>query len=260
MGRALVKQVDGLVGQEAVGQVAGREVDGGLDGLLRDADAVVGLEAGAQSLQHPAGGLAVRLADRHGTEAPLERGVLLDKFAVFLQRRRADHLQLSPAERGLEQVRRVDRALGAARADDGVHLVDKEDDVAAAADLLQDVAHALFKFAAVFCPGEQVRHVEAVELFAAQRLRHVAAGQPLGQRLDDGGLADTGLADERGVVFAAAAEHLHELRELRLTADDRIRLGGAVEHVFTVEFQKLQFRLSSRRPRGILDAQAVIRF
>ena len=115
-----------------------------------------------------------------------------------------------------------------------MHLVDEEDDVAAAADLLQNIAHALFKFAAVFCPGEQVRHVEAVELFAAQRLRHVAAGQPLGQRLDDGGLADAGLADEGGGVFAAAAEHLHQLGKFRLAADDGIHLRSPVDHVVTV--------------------------
>ena len=125
-----------------------------------------------------------------------------------------------------------------------MHLVNKQNDVSAAADLDQDIAHALFELAAVVRAREQVRQVEAVELFPAQRLRYVAAGEPLGQRLDDGGLADAGLADERGIIFAAAAEHLHELGKLRLAADDGVHLRSPVDHVVTVYFQKLQFRLS----------------
>ena len=202
------------------------------------------LQAWTKRFKHTAGRLAVRFADDHGAEAAFKRGVLLNKFAVFLQCRRTDHLQLSPAKGRLEQIGRVDCALGAACADDGVHFVDKQDDAAAAADLDQDIAHALFKLAAVFRAREQVRHVEAVELFPAQRLRYVAAGEPLGQRLDDCGLADAGLADERGVILAAAAEHLHELGKLRLAAHDGVHLRCPVDHVVTVQFQKLQFRLS----------------
>ena len=115
-----------------------------------------------------------------------------------------------------------------------MHLVNKQNDVSAAADLNQDITHALFKLAAVFRAREQVRHVEAVELFPAQRLRHVSAGKALGQRFNDGGLADAGFADERGVILAAAAEHLHELGKLRLAADDGVHLRCPVDHVLTV--------------------------
>lgn len=83
------------------------------------------LQAWTKRFKHTAGRLAVRFADDHGAEAAFKRGVLLNKFAVFLQCRRTDHLQLSPAKGRLEQIGRVDRALGAACADDGVHFVDK---------------------------------------------------------------------------------------------------------------------------------------
>ena len=244
MRRALVEQIERLVRQEAVSQIAAGKINSGLDGLPCDADAMVRFQPRTERFEHAAGRFFVRFPDGHGTEAALERSVLFDELAVFLHGRRADHLQFSPAKGGLEQIGRVDCALGAARADDGVHLVNKQNDVSAAADLDQDIAHALFELAAVFRAREQVRHVEAVELFPAQRLRYVAAGEPLGQRLDDGGLADAGLADERGIIFAAAAEHLHELGKLRLAADDGVHLRSPVDHVVTVYFQKLQFRLS----------------
>jgi hypothetical protein len=65
-----------------------------------------------------------RLGHRHGLEAALERGVLLDVLAVLVDRGRADALQLPARERRLEDVGRVDGALGRAGADERVDLVD----------------------------------------------------------------------------------------------------------------------------------------
>ena len=67
----------------------------------------------------------------HRLEAALERGVLLDVLAVLVERRRADGAQLAAGEHRLEQVGGVDRALGGARADDRVQLVEEQHDLAA---------------------------------------------------------------------------------------------------------------------------------
>jgi hypothetical protein len=48
----------------------------------------------------------------------------------------------------------------------------------------------------------------------------------LGQALDDGGLADTGLADQDGVVLGAAREDLHDPLDLLLAPDDRVELAS----------------------------------
>ena len=66
-----------------------------------------------------------RLAHEHLLEPALERGVLLDVLAVLVERGRADHAQLAAGEHRLDHVAGVDRALGAARADDRVQLVDE---------------------------------------------------------------------------------------------------------------------------------------
>ncbi len=63
-------------------------------------------------------------------------------------------------------------------------------------------------------------------------MRHVTARDLLGQSLDDGGLADTGLADQDGVVLGAAAEHLLQALELDAPSDERVELildGGLAE-------------------------------
>src|SRR5204862_161741 len=90
-----------------------------------------------------------RLLDANLLEAPLEGRVALEVLAVLVERRRADRLQLAAREGRLEDRGRVDRALGRARADEVVQLVDEQDDVAPLHDLLHDLLEALLELAAV---------------------------------------------------------------------------------------------------------------
>jgi len=61
----------------------------------------------------------------------------------------------------------------------------------------------------------------------AQALGHVAVDDAQGQALDDGGLADAGLADQDGVVLGAAGEDLDGAADLLVAADDRVDLAVA---------------------------------
>ena len=71
-------------------------------------------------------------------------------------------------------------------------------------------------------PMSRVEHA-----LVQQRLGDVAGDDPLGQALDDGGLADAGLADQGGVVLGAAREDLDDPLDLLLAADDRVELARA---------------------------------
>ena len=125
--RRLVDQVDRLVRQEAVGDVADRQVRGGLERLVGDRDLVVLLVALADAHQDVDGLLERRLLDHDRLEAALEGGVALDVLAVLVERGRADALELAAGERRLEDVGGVDRAFGGAGADQHVQLVDEQD-------------------------------------------------------------------------------------------------------------------------------------
>ena len=71
-----------------------------------------------------------RLVHQHFLEAALQRGVLLDVLAVFVERGRADAMQFAARQRRLQHVAGIDRAFGLAGADHGVQLVDEDDDAA----------------------------------------------------------------------------------------------------------------------------------
>ncbi len=131
------------------------------------------------------------------------------------------------ASMGLRMLARVDGPFGRPGPDEGVQLVDEQDDVAAGPDLLEHLLQALLEVAAVAGPGHQGAEVQGVELLALDGLGDVVGHDLLGQALDDGGLADAGLADQDRVVLGAAGQDLHDPLDLPLPADDRVELALA---------------------------------
>ena len=200
----LVDEVDRLVRQEAVRDVALRERRRGDQRGVHDAHAVVHLVALAQAAQDRDRVRHRGLADEHGSETPLEGGVLLDVLAVLVERGRADRAQLAAREHGLEQVGRVDRALGCARADDRVQLVDEQDDAAVGrGDLLEHGLEALLELAPVLRARQQRAEVERPDAPLLQALGHVARDDALREPLDNRRLANARLPDQDGVVLGA---------------------------------------------------------
>src|SRR3712207_1769650 len=136
-----------------------------------------------------------------------------------------------PAAAGQGRLQHVARAAGAlrgTRADDGVQLVDEDDDlVAVLADLVHDLLEPLLEVTAVAGAGHQAGEVELDQPPSAQRLRDVALDDLGRDALDDRGLADAGLADEHRVVLAPPGEHLDGLLDLDLPADHRVDLAVA---------------------------------
>src|SRR5262249_33296754 len=163
-----------------------------------------------------------RRVDDDLLEAPLQRPVLLDVLAVLVQRRGADALDLAAGQGRLEDVGGVDGALGAAGADEGVQLVDEQDGVLGPADLVHDRLDALLELAAVLGAGDHHRQVEHDDALVAEQLRDVAVHDELGQALDDGGLADAGLAEQYGVVLGTARQHLNDALDFVGAANDGV--------------------------------------
>ncbi len=191
-----------------------------------------------------------RLVDHHRLEASLEGGVLLDVLAVLVQGGGPDALELAARQRRLEDVRRVDGALGGSSPDQGVELVDEQDRVAARPQLLDDLLQPLLELAAVLGAGHQRTDVQGQHPLVEQRVGNVAGHDLVGQRLGDGGLAHPGLTDERGVVLRLAAEDLDDPLDLLLPADDRVELAGPGE-LGEVDAQLVEGR-RLRRALGLL--------
>ena len=226
--RRLVHQIDGLVGQEAVGDIAVRQRGRRHQRGIGDADAVVLLVFVLQAAQDRNSVLDRRLRHEDRLEPARQRRILFDVLAIFVERGRADTMQFATRQRGLQQIRGVHRAIGLAGTDQRVHLVDEQDDRALGrGDFLQHGFQPLLELAAVFCTRNQRAHVEREQLLVFQAFRHVAVEDPQRQPFDDRGLADAGLADQHRIVLGAAGKHLDGAADFLVTANDRIELAVA---------------------------------
>ena len=180
------------------------------------------------------------LVHQHRLEPALQRGVLLDVLAVFVQGGGADAMQLAPGQKGLQQVACVHGAVGLAGAHNGVQLVDEQDDLALAFfDLLQHAFEPFLKFAPVFGARHQGAHIQAEDGAVLQVFGYVAPHDALCKPLGDGCFAHAGLADQAGVVFALAGQDAHDVADLLVAADHRVQLllARQLHQVLAVLFQ-----------------------
>ena len=229
---------------------------------IGDADAVMGLVPVLQAAQDRDRILDRRLGDEHRLEPPRQRRVLLDMLAIFVERGRADAVQLAARQCRLQEVRGVHCAIGLAGPDERMHFVDEQDDAACGrGDLVEHALEALLELAAIFRAGDERSHVEREKLLVADRFGHVAIDDAQRQPLDDRRLADAGLADQHRIVLGAPRQHLNGAADLLVATNDRIELAVArsVREIAGVFLQRVILILGARRVGGAAFADVVDR-
>ena len=155
----LVHQIDGLVRQEAIGDVAGRKPRGRAQRLIADGNLMMCLVGLADALEDVNRLFDGRLFHQHGLEAALQRGVPLDVLAILIQRGGADTLQLTARQGRLQQIRGIHAAARAARAHQHVDFVNEKNGVAIG-DLLDHLLEALLELAAVHRARHQCTYIQ----------------------------------------------------------------------------------------------------
>ena len=224
-GTGLVDQIDGLIRQVAILNIAAGKLCGRLQRTIGDGHVMVVLVARTQALQDFNGLGDGRLMHLDRLESAFQRRVLLDVLAVLVGGGGADGLQLATGQHRLQHIGGTQCAVGRAGTHDGVDLVDEQHDVAAGLDFLQDLLQTLLEITTVTGTGHHGTKIQRVDLLAFQGLRHITGLNLLGQSFDHSGLAHARLADQHRVVLGAAGEHDHNALNLVSTADDRIQLA-----------------------------------
>ena len=221
----LVDEVDGLVRQEPVGDIPLRQQHRLPQHALRDGHPVVRLIVVGDTLEDLQRVLDAGLRHRHRLEAPLQRRILLDILAVFVEGGGSDDLNLPTGQGGLEDVGGVHAALGISGPYDVVYLVDDQNHVAQLADLLDEPLHAALELSTELGTGHQSRQIQQIDLLVPQLEGDLPGGDALGQSFGNGGLAHAGFTDEAGIVLLPAVQNLHHPLDLLLPADDGVQLA-----------------------------------
>ena len=108
-----------------------------------------------------------------------------------------------------------------------MQFVDEEDDVAALADLGDELLDAFLELAAVLRAGDHAGEAEGDKALVHELVRNVALDDAVREALGDGRLADTRVAYQHGVVLGAAQQDLDGAVHLNLAADDGVQVAGA---------------------------------
>ena len=242
----LVHQVNSLIRKESVRDVAVGQLGGGLDRSVGNDDAVVGLVAIAQTLEDAHGLFDAGLVNLHRLETTFKSRILFDVLTVLVAGGCADSLQLAARKHGLEHLRGVNGTFRSTCTDQGVDLVDEEDDVAASTNFLEDLLEALFEVTAVARASDQRAHIEAVDLLVLDGFGHVTGNDRLGKALNNGGLTNAWLTNQNRVVLRATRENLHDALHFSPAANHRIELvfAGSLGEVTTKLFENRRVRLT----------------
>src|SRR5205807_2050077 len=140
---------------------------------------VVLLEAALQALENLDGLLDRRLDDVDLLEAPRQRRVLLEDAAVLRERGRADALHRARAERGLQEIARVERPPGGgARADQRI-------DLAVAGELVEVLGELVERRALAVGLFLLALGARAAAFAGLGRLGRVALLDAVGDEVDD---------------------------------------------------------------------------
>ena len=122
----------------------------------------------------------------------------------------------------------------------------------APAHLVHHRLDPLLELAAVFGARNHHGQVKHDDPPIGQQFRNVVVNDLLRQALDDGGLADPGLAQQHRVVLLPAAEDLDDPLNLGRPADDRVEfaLAGHVRQVAAEGIERGRLALALFRFRG----------
>ena len=238
-GAGLVKGIDSLVREIAVGNIAVGQLDTGLDGSFGIIYIVVGLIFGLDVVENRYRLLGRSRLYHHLLEATFEGTVLLYVDAVFIESSGSDALQLPAGKGRLQHIGGVHLSLGISCAYDSVYLVDEQNDILILRQFGKNRLDTLLEFAAVFGAGDERRHVECDHTLVEEHARDLVIDDAEGQALDYGRLAHARFANQHRIILLAAAENLGQTLDLGLTPDDRVKLAGrgCLGHVVT-EFVK----------------------
>ena len=215
-----IHHINGFVGQKALVDIARRQFRRCFQRRLRVAHFVKAFKHGLEAAQnlHRFGHAGLGNVDFLKTAA--QRVVFVENGAVFIISSGTDAAQLPLGQRRLEQIGSIHGAARhAARADNGVDFVHKQHRIRNSGQLLQHRFHTRFEIAAVFGARQQCAHVERKHRRAFQSVRHLAVDNLMCQALGQRGFAHTGFAHQQRIIFAAAAQHLHQPLHFVLAAD-----------------------------------------
>ena len=239
-GAGFIHQVDGLIGQETVGNISVGQSRRRNDGLILNFYTVVNFISFLQATQDGNGILHRWFADQNRLETAFQSGVFFHILSVFIQGCRTDAVQFPPCQHRLQKVPCVHGAVCFACPHNGMQFIDEKNDFPFAfLHFVEDCLQPFFKFPAKFRPGNEGPHIQRENRLVLQAVGHILFHDSLGQPLRNGSFANARFPDENRVVLRFPGQNADDVSDFIIPPNDRVQLfaSGLFHQVCAVFFQ-----------------------
>ena len=230
---SLVHQVDSLVRQEPVVDVAVAEVHRGDEGVILDAHLVVVLVLLLKSTQYGDALCGRRFVHHNLLETAFQCLVLLEILLVLVQGGGSDGAQLATGQRRLQYVAGVHCARRPACTHQGVDFINEKDNLSFAFHhFLHHAFQPFLELSLILSSRDEGAHVQGEDLAVLEVFRYLPVYYLAGDAFGNSGLAHTGFAHQDRIVLGAARQYLENTADFVVPPDHGIQFafrGGLVE-------------------------------
>ena len=152
--RSLVNQVDGFVRQKSVSDIAMAQLCCSNDGRIGDIYIVVLFIALFETTQDGDRRFDTGFSHQYFLKSSLKSRIFFNVLSVFIQRSRADAMQLSTGQCRFEHIAGIHRAFSLTSPHHGVQLINKDNGLAFVfCQIFENIFKALFKLSAELGTG-----------------------------------------------------------------------------------------------------------
>ena len=221
---------------------------------------MVNLITFAQTSQNADGIRHGRLADHYWLESALERCILLDVLSILVQSGGTNSMEFTTGKHRLQHIAGIHRALSCTCTNNGVELIDKQNDLAIGrCDLGQNGLESFLELAAELGSGDERAEIQRDDALVLQILGHISADNSLGESFGDCGLTNTRFTNENRIVLGAATQYLNDATDFFIPANDRVEFAkaGNFGEITAILLQCLVFAFRIRIGHALAAANLV---
>mmetsp|Transcript_38335 Transcript_38335/g.78167 ORF Transcript_38335/g.78167 Transcript_38335/m.78167 type:complete len:228 (-) Transcript_38335:856-1539(-) len=193
-----------LIGKEPIRNITMTKLGGSQQRLITDPHPVVNLIARFQSTQDRHGILRTGLINHNLLEATLQRLILLDVLAILVESGGTNAAELASGQGRFEEIGRIHGSRGGTGTDDGVHLINKQDDLTLGlGNLLEYGFETLFEFTSHGGAGDECTEIETDEFaWGFHAIGNVTVNHSLRYAFGDGRLPNSRITNKHRIILS----------------------------------------------------------
>ena len=219
-----INQINRLIWQMTVLNIACRQFRSGLQSLIRNSYTMMILIVLTQSLENfnRIGNTWLINLDR--LETSFQSSIFFNVLTIFIRSCSPNGLQLTTRKHRLEHVGSAHRTISRSSAHNSVNLIDKEHNITASLNFLQHLLETLFEITAITRTSNHRTEVERINLLIFQCFWYITINHFLSQTFNNSSFTHARFANKHRIILRATAQHNHNALNFRTTSNNRIKL------------------------------------